>query len=459
MAVTTTMKAIIRQMLALDQALGRSEAVTGLAAQSTTIGALASGGSAQQFVNEWLFRQDTATTADRIRRVTSFAPTTGAATHAGTAYSDTTVGTEIVEVLKHSPHLFSNAVNVTLARLKRNDRTIIPTLQSQDTVWLGGDVDWVVSPSDIMRICWSDNPVLTRNRFFQKYSSYNTSGILAPDFWTITGSGATMARSATQTRRQNPYSLAITRAGTDCYISQAPGLLENGVSAENLVGETVTAVAWAWSAVTSQVRVSISDGVTTTVGSYHTGGSGWEELTASATVGATATTLEMRINVVGSNTVAYVSEGYQIEASALTDNVRRDNFETTEREIPRKRYEQNGTLNVTLPERGRRGQWVVWSRRGYPQLDAVRFAAGTADADITDAPVIALATGAIARLYESLVDPEKPDSGPKFGPLAALWNERFGQLNAAHISPDDGPQPLGALNHRLQVLSTPAVRY
>jgi len=452
------MRQIIRQMLALDQSLGRSEAVTGLAAQSATIGALASGGSAQQFVNEWLFRQDTATTADRIRRITSFAPTTGIATHAGTAYADTTVGTEVVEVLKHSPHLFSNAVNVTLARLKHNDRTIIPTLQSQDTVWLA-DLDWLAQPSDILRVCWSNNPVMTRNRFFQKYSSYNTSGVLVPDFWSIVGSGATMARSTAQKRRGLPYSLAITRAGTDCYIAQAPGLLENGVDAENLVGETVTAVAWVWSAVASQVRVSIYDGVTTTVGAFHTGNSTWQELTATATIGATATTFEERVNVVADNTDVYVSEAYPIEAAALTDDVRRDNYERTEEEIPRGQYEQNGTLNATLPMRSRRGQWVVWTRRGYPQLNTARFAAGTADADVIDAPVIAMATGAIARLYESLIDPEKPDSGPKFGPLAALWNERFGAMNLSHLSPDDGPQPLGALSHRLQALSSPAHRY
>jgi hypothetical protein len=446
-------------MLALDPALGRTETIASLTTTTTVVSSLAAGGSAQRFVNDWMARFDTATTADRIRRIVSFTPAMGTLTHAGTNYADTTATSELVDILKFEPYLYANAVNVTLARLKHNSRVIIPTRQDQDTVWLS-DLDWIQQPSDILRVCWSTNPVLTKNRYFRDYSSYNTSGVLKPDFWSITGASATMARSTSQYRRGQTDSLAITRSGTDCYVSQASGILDNGISADNLRGKSVVAVAWCWSAVASQVRVSLYDGVTTTTGSFHTGGSGWEELSATATVGAAATTLEMRVNVITDNTVAYVSEAYMLEGTATTDEVRRDNFESTEEEMPRGAYEQNGSLAAVLPARSRGGQWVIWSKRGYPQLDPTRFAAGTADADVIDAPLIPMATGSIARLYESLIDPEKPDTGPRYGPLAALWNERFDQLGATHLSPDRGPQHLGALDHRLTMtLSAPAMRY
>lgn len=452
---TTSMKGVIRQMLALDPALGRSEAVASLAAQSVTVTALGTGGSSQRFVNEWPTRFDTATNADRIRRCSAFTASSGALAHTGTAYGDTTSTGEVLDILVHEPYLYLNAVQVTLARLKQNDRTIIPTLQNQDTAWLA-DLSWIEQPSDILRVVWSNNPVMTRNRFFQKYSSYNTSGVLAPDFWTLTGASATMARSATHVRRGLPSSLKITRSGTDCYITQTPGLLENGVTTEDLKADTVTAVFWAWASVASQVRVTIYDGVTTTNGSFHTGGSGWEELTATVAIGATATTVEARLNVITDNADVWASEGYALEGSATTDEVRRDNYDETDEQ--RGVWEQNGGLSATLPMRSRKGQWVVWSQRGFPQLDATRFAAGTADADTIDAPVVAMATGAIARLYESLAE-MSPENGPKYGPLAALWTERFGSMALKHISPDPGPRPLGALWDRMQPLSRPARRY
>lgn len=453
--MTTTPKGIIRQMLALDPALGRSEAVASLSTTTTVVSSLATGGSSQRFVNEWMFRQDAATTADRIRRIVGFTPSTGTLTHAGTNYVDTTATGEVADLLVHEPYLFSNAVQVTLPRFKQNDRTIIPTLQSQDTAWLA-DLSWIDQPSDILRVCWSNNPVMTRNRYFQKYSSYNSSGVLVPDFWTLTGASATMARDATHVRRGLPSSLKITRSGTDCYIAQTPGLLENGVTTEDLKADTVTAVFWAWSSVASQVRVTIYDGVTTTNGAFHTGGSGWEELTCSVAIGSAATTVEARLNVITDNADVWASEGYAIEGSATSDEVRRDNYDEDDEQ--RSTWEQSGGLSTTLPMRGRKGQWVVWSSRGFPQLDATRFAAGTADADTIDAPVVAMATGAIARLYESLAE-MSPENGPKYGPLAALWTERFGSMALKHISPDPGPRPLGALWDRMQPLSRRARRY
>ena len=456
--MTTTAKAIIRKMCEQSEgALGENHAIASLAAQTLGVTAFAVGGSSQQHVNDWLARFDTATTADRIRRNTSFAPSTGVMTHAGTAYSDTTVGTETVDVLKFNPLSYLRAVQATLPKVLHNSRVTIPTLANQDTVWLA-DLDWIRQPSDILRICWSGNPVLTKNRNMQAYSSYNTSGVLAPDFWTLTGASATMARSTTQKWRGQPTSLAITRAGTDCYISQAPGLLNTGVSADNLVGESITGVFLVWSSVASQVRVSIYDGVTTTTGSFHTGGSGWEELSATATIGTTATTVEIRCNVISDNTVAYVGEGYAIIGTATNDTIRRDNYESEEEELPRDQYDQSGGLAATLPQRSTGGTWAIISKRGYPQLDSARFAAGTADADVIDAPVLTVAVGAIAQLYESMI--EGQESGAKFGPLAALWSERFGSLNGSHLSPTKGPEPMGALAFRARMqLSAPGRRY
>ncbi len=451
--VTTNLKYIRRQMLAMDAALGRVESIHNIDNKAVEVLSLATGGSNQKFVDKWLLRSDASDAADRVRRITNYIPSTGHLQHNGTNYADQTETGEKVEILDFEPYLYDNAIQVTLARLKHLDKTELPTVQNQKRVWLG-DCDWISEPSDVIRICWSDNPVMTRNRYFQKYNSYNTSGVLAPDSWSLVGTSATMERSNTYTRRDLPWSLKITRSGTDCTLRQSIGLLDNGVNDDSLRGEEVTATFWVWSAVPSQVRAQIYDGVATTSGSYHTGGGGWEELSVSATISTTASDVRIQLSVEGSNTAVYVSEGYAVETDSMDDTVRRDNFSESEESYTA--WNQNGTLSATLPERSSGGQWVIYSTRGYPQLDATRFSAGTADADVIDADVIKVATGAISRLYEMLAEMGQE---ARFGPLSALWNARFNSVAAAHMAQPGTPRAGGAAAGLLKPLAAPARRW
>jgi hypothetical protein len=335
-------------MLQLNPALGRAEAIASLTTTTTVVSALATGGSAQKYIDKWMMRADSTNTADRVRRISNFAPTTGTLTHSGTNYADTTATNEIVEIHEFEPYLVDNAVQVTLARLHRIDRTELPTIENQRRVWLG-DVSWVLEPSDIVRIAWSDNPVLNKNRYFEKYSSYNASGVLAPDFWTLTGAGATMARTSAQNRRGS-FSLEVTRANADCTVSQSVTYLPNGVTADDLRGKSIIGVAVVRSSVASQVRVQIFDGTTTTSSAYHTGGGLWEELSCTATMSATASNITVQVSVETSNTAAQIDECYLFSGTANTDDVRRDNWPEVE-SIPSE-WEQNGTLSTELPIRG-----------------------------------------------------------------------------------------------------------
>jgi len=72
--------------------------LTALAAQSATVTeALDTGDDADAFVGYHLYRPDSASAADNDRRVTAEAA--GVLTHGGAAYSDTTVGSETVELM------------------------------------------------------------------------------------------------------------------------------------------------------------------------------------------------------------------------------------------------------------------------------------------------------------------------------------------------------------------------
>lgn len=388
--------------------------------------------SVQKYVGYFICRPDAATAAaaDRVRRVTSqSAPST--LTHNQTNYTDTTVTSEQAELLAYDPYLFDYAIDVTLGRTRRLDRSRIPSRQSTNRYWLG-DMDWIEQPSHIAKVTFSDDPILNQNRYFEKWNSYDSSGILKPDSWTLAGSGATMARSTTANRR-GTSTVAITRAGTDCTLLNTVGLLENGVTGDSLRGKTVYAVGVCQSAVASQMRLRVTDGVDTTNSSYHTGGGTLEELTVTHTVNAAATTLQVGFSVETSNTVCYAEEGYAYENGGADAN-RQDAF--YEHEVEPGWDQGNGTLAIILPQMGRSGSFFIYSQRPYPRLDSTRLLAMTHDADVIDAPAPLIAAGAIARLYEGLSAMQGQD-GNRYAALSADWNRRFEQMALQHLGMPD----------------------
>ena len=422
-----TVDGILREMVFRHQPIGRVENIASLAAQTATVTALATGGlSAQEFVDKWMVRPETATAADLIRRCTSFVSSTGVLTHTGTAYTDTTATDEQLLILKHQLYLALQAIDIGIGSTKRLHETYLPTLFGAKRYWLN-DLSWIESPGDIESVWWSDCPVFSRNRFFDDYHSYTTAGILQPDFWTISGASATMARSTTQQRR-GQWSLAITRSGTDAAVTQTPGLLENGVTGDSLRGDTVTVFAWCWSAVASQVRIRITDGVDTTNSSYHTGNSTWQELTASHAVNAAATTLAISVRVEADNTVAYVDEAGV--SQIYDDAVRRDSY--PRHPLAATEYIQNGVPALYLSERGHNGQYVVKSYRAYPRLDSARVTSGAALSDTTDIPLELAAVHALWRLYRNIGD-EKEES---------RWQRIYNQMGPKHTASSSDVLPI-----------------
>lgn len=412
----TTLKEIRREMLSRDPKLGRKETIASLTATTAVVSALATGGfSAQRFEGKWMLRAEGAT-ADRVRVVTEFASSTGTLTHAGTNYSDTTATSEFLELLEYEPYLYDNAIQVALARTLYRDTTIIPARQ-QDRNWVG-DLDWVQKPSDVMSVGHRGSPVLSRNRHFANWNRVSTAGVLQPDDWFPSGNGETVQRSTSNNLR-SPYTMEITRAGVNCTVSQYVQVMDDGV--DSLAGEVVTVVARAKTPTASHVRVRMTDGTQTVSSGYHTGGGTVEELSVEMTVTAgTTQDLQFWISIEGSDDSAYVIEAYMAKGS-LTDAVRRDNYPEYAIPMEQVSFEQGGTLQLIVPQCS--GQLVVHSNRSYPTFDATRVSAGTADADKSDAPLVPVAVGAIARLYESVGDLGQ----------AMYWERKFQQLAAAHL--------------------------
>lgn len=137
----------------------------------------------------------------------------------------------------------------------------------------------------------------------------------APDGWTLTGASATVAREATIVKH-GAYSAKVTRSGTNCHLSAdvyAPG------GSTFMRGRTYTVGAWVYATLASRVRLRVNDGTTTTNSAYHTGGSAWEYLTCSFTVGGSVTALNVGLAVDTGDTSGYI-DGITIEEGLSAPN-------------------------------------------------------------------------------------------------------------------------------------------
>lgn len=446
--MTYTLAQYRQEMLTIgSEDLGEVLAISALDAQGITATGKNTGVvDASKYIGKYLLRPSAASSADRLRICTDFDSVGGRFAHEGTAFSDTTVGTELLEVHSFEPQRLDEAINTTLGYQKRNQTVELPSLQT-GRHWLTA-FDWVKQPTDILSIRRTSNPVLSRNRYFDKRNAYSTAGALVPDDWTLAGSGATMAYDSSTTWRSG-FSVAITRAGTDATFTQTIGILQDGVSADTLRGRTVTVVVLCKTSTASQARAQISDGVVTTHTSYHTGGGTWEELSSEVTIDSSATTLTIACEVNADGTANF-GECYLVYGP-VSDSVRRDYWPGREDVWPR-RYEQTASLPVSLP--GQFGtSYEVETLRAYPQFPAALLRAQTADALVSDAPLTLVATGAIYHLYERLAQ-RKGEDTTRYAEIASEWKGRWGHLSRNHMYREPRPEP--AL--RRPLLAAPARR-
>lgn len=418
----TTLAAFIREALRRGGTeAGYVAAVSALATTSVTAVQLADGSPSSKFEGKFLTRRDSVTAADHARVCQSWAGTTGAFTISGANYGDTTITSEFVEVTDLDPYLLEWACQITLGRLKHFDAVEFP---SYDGVryWLH-DLTWVTSLADLTgyRVTYRPTPQLTRNRYMEKWHIVNpgtAASTALPDHWSISGASGTCVRTTTGAV-QGKYAAGVLRSGTDVLFYQSvPEYV-----LPDLLGTTVGFTAKITASSASQVRVQVYDGVGTTSSSYHTGGGEPETLTASHSVSSSATELTFRVQVAVNGTV-YVDEAYGY-CGSTSDALEKDNFGE---EIISPRWSTNGGLNLILPQKGIGGQFLVYTKRPYPQFSETSLMSHAANGDDIDAPLVAVATGILARAYEQAA--ASVDSNPRkpfYAAEAAKWGMRFDQ--------------------------------
>lgn len=430
--MSSTLAAYRREMLTRFYPVGQVVVPTGMAAQSVTVARLARGQSADQLINRYIVRADavTAAAADRDRLITAFTNTTGLMTHAGPAYSDTTLTGETVELLEFKPELYDLAIQWAVTTTQRRWRTEFPTVSGQRRYTLA-DMTWVAAPSGVLEIATNRSPVLVHDRYIQQWNTVSSAGVLQPDWWALAGTGAAVTRSSTQTWKGN-QTAAFTYGSTNATMSQAVPLLFNGApvaNGEDLRGKLVTFGGVGWASAASRFRFSLlANGSVIASTAYHTGGSSFEELTSTYTVLATAATLSVQAEINTGVTTVYVGEMYAFE-NDITDGIRRGAYEDSDIHSaePADFDQGTGPLSYSIEPISRGQQLVFYTNRPFSGFDATRLAAGTADADLSDAPLVPVAVAAIGRLFKLAASLPGQD-GERAQRLAAQWEDEGAKL-------------------------------
>lgn len=430
----TTLKQYAREMIRREFRLGWVYALSGLAAQTATVGALATGSiSANKFKKMWMTRRETGTAADRVRICSDFNTASGILTHAGTAYGDTTATSEFLELTEHNPYWIDQAIQMALKMIRHLDTSILP-VRNVDRYWLT-DLSWIKEPSDIRRIYTRSNPVISRNQWFDQWNTVTTTGLLTPDHWVVGGATAPWARGTGVDRSQ--YSVNLTRSGVTVTITQTIDLLLSGVDADSLRGQVVTGFLVGQSEEASSLRVRVLDGVSSdTNSSYHTGNSRTQELTAQKTLDGSSTTLQVQARVEVDETAIIARLGLCI--GPITDAVRRD-IALNKYPIQRPKFETNGPIQLQIPRDGLGHQLVVESYRPYPGFDQDRITSGSADIDVSDAPLELVAECALYLLYGGIGD------GPAVQSVARKHEENYVEMAGSHLyidNDEEGGLPL-----------------
>jgi hypothetical protein len=133
-----------------------------------------------------------------------------------------------------------------------------------------------------------------------------------PDGWTLVGASATIAREATIVKL-GTYSAKLTRAGANCYLEQ---YFHTTKGIAYWRGRKVTLGCWVYATVANRALIYISDDVTVTPSSYHTGDSTWQLLSVTATIGASATAMAFLCFIATGNTSAYFDGAICVEGES-----------------------------------------------------------------------------------------------------------------------------------------------
>jgi hypothetical protein len=144
------------------------------------------------------------------------------------------------------------------------------------------------------------------------FESWSAGASAAPDGWTLSGAGASVAREAS-TIKIGTYSAKVTRSGAQTYLGKA---IHTDKGIAYWKGRTVTLGMWVYATVADRAKIEITDGVGGGASTFHTGDSTWQWLTATRTIDASADQLTLYCSVLTADTSAYFDGAMCVEGSS-----------------------------------------------------------------------------------------------------------------------------------------------
>jgi hypothetical protein len=131
-----------------------------------------------------------------------------------------------------------------------------------------------------------------------------------PAHWTLSGTGAAIARTGTglgdTNRKVGPYAAKVTSGGGATATLQQLILTTAGYT-DHFDGQAVSCGAWMRTSSASAVRFGLYDGIGTTYSSYAPNTSTWTWATATRTVDNSATQIAFRLEVASGTIAGYLS--------------------------------------------------------------------------------------------------------------------------------------------------------
>ena len=315
-----------------------------------------------------LFMFEAATEADRERTITRWDDSIGMA-HFEKARSDTTYTSETFAVVRdYSLTQWRNAVNKALTASKRSYRYVLPLVHGVD-VYSMDRLTWLEGADDIDEVLLCQSPNMLHNDEFEYWQN---GSALAPDGWTLAGSGASVARASTGIA--SPYAATVTRASADATLYQdvPPSLVQYLTRSTSAPLPVVAFGAWVTSSTASIARVGVYNGSSTTWSSYYTLTSGVPVfLSSTYQTTATDTALRLVLSVDTSAGAATFHRAIMIADSTIPTQLKdRGSYSYHEEIAHAVKRNQGGLPVVELASPYAPGQLVIVSRRPFAEMSA-----------------------------------------------------------------------------------------
>ncbi len=347
--------------------LGAIVGIVGTNAATTAVlqGLINTTGADEAYKNSRLIFPGAANAASKQAIVTGWVDLTGVATFA----TRTPTASEAYILMSRADYNlaeFEVALDDALAKSKRSYRHVIPIIPGERFYSLAA-LDWLNGAGDVDAVYLSSSPNLLHN---EDYSLWQNGSALAPDGWTLAGSGATIARSTTAQR--GGYAATLTRVGNDATLAQSlpPALVQWLTRGATTLG-TLRAGEWATATVASRARVGIQvtdAGVTATTWSdYHTGNGVPQFLEVSLALTATMSAIAIVGSVdTGDTSATFSGAVFVVSDSAIGDALK--NYGSgayRENRVPLIVRNVGGAPAIELQSAPGSGQVLVHCRRSF----------------------------------------------------------------------------------------------